>query len=439
MEAEQAREAEQLVRRLEREGGLDLEAAEFFIRRAMLAAGARVLEQLLHSVGCGRRGAPLLCARLHPPVAMRSLGVRAKTLRTILGPVRWARTLWRCDSCGALRYPGDEALGVVGTRFSPGARRLMAQAGARESFAQASADLALYADLQADAKDIERTTHATGQVVEGWMAKQATQARLHPPQERPAILYVCYDGTGVPMRRAELAGTQGKGADGRARTREVKLGCVFTQTTVDEEGRPLRDEASTSYVGAIQSSADFGHQLHAEALRRGLATAGRVVLITDGAAYNQSIAQEHFPGALHILDLFHAREHLAEFLRDIARLALGGPEHAQLRALLDAGQIDKLVAQMRAQLPASGPRRRAGQTAIAYFTAHAAAMRYEQFRAQGLFVGSGVIEAGCRTVIAQRLKRSGMFWSADGANALIALRCCLASGRFEQFWEDSAA
>ena len=66
-------------------------------------------------------------------------------------------------------------------------------------------------------------------------------------------------------------------------------------------------------------------------------------------------------------------------------------------------------------------------------------MRYGELRPLGLFVGSGVIEAACRTIIAQRLKRSGMFGSVAGANAIIALRCCLASGRSEQFWEDTAA
>jgi len=66
-------------------------------------------------------------------------------------------------------------------------------------------------------------------------------------------------------------------------------------------------------------------------------------------------------------------------------------------------------------------------------------MRYAQFRKQGLFVGSGVVEAGCKTLIGKRLKQSGMFWSLPGANAILAVRCCLYSGRFEQFWEDSAA
>jgi hypothetical protein len=75
------------------------------------------------------------------------------------------------------------------------------------------------------------------------------------------------------------------------------------------------------------------------------------------------------------------------------------------------------------------------ETEANYFLRNADRMRYPQFRRQGLFIGSGVIEAGCKTVIAARLKRSGMFWTLRGANAIIALRCCRISGKFEDYWE----
>lgn len=240
------------------------------------------------------------------------------------------------------------------------------------------------------------------------------------------------------MRRGELAAVRGKGRDGRARTREVKLGCVFTQTRLDEEGRPVRDEDSTTYAGAIENSVEFGHRIHAEAMRRGLARAARTIVITDGAAYNKSVIAEHFPGATAILDLYHAREHLAGFVREVVRAPPDGSLHRRLRARLDAGRIGPLIAALEKLLPRNGPRRKKGLAEIAYFRSNAGAMRYDRFRADGLFVGSGVIEAGCRTLIGQRLKRSGMFWSVRGANAVIALRCCLASRRFEQFWEDAA-
>ena len=437
IEEEKERESTAIINRLRGENELDLEAIEFFIRSAMLKAGATVLEAFLEA-SLQTEQAPV-CARNHLPETMRNTGRREKKIRTILGAVKLRRTRYACTQCGATRYPGDHALGVKATGFSPGARRMMARAGAKESFAESAEDLAVFADLAVSAKDVERVAEDTGRAVDGWMAREGTKAQLLPPRdEKIETFYVSFDGTGIPMRAAELAGARGKSSDGKAKTREVKLGCVFTQTGLDDEGKPVRDEASTTYVGAIETSTDFGHRIHAESMRRGRAGAKRLVVITDGARYNKSIIDEHFAGAIRILDIFHARERLADFARNVCRAPLEGALHCGTRAHLDAGHIPALIAAMRQALPRSGPRRKEGLAQIEYFRENAHAMRYGQFRAMGLFVGSGVIEAGCKNVIGQRLKRSGMFWSLAGANAIIALRCCCMSARFEQFWEDTA-
>lgn len=437
IEEEKEREAAAIVDRLAGEKELDLEAIEFFVRSTMLKAGAKVLEAFLESA-LREEQAPV-CVEKHLPRTMRNTGKREKEIRSILGSSLLRRTRYVCPVCDAARYPADEILGVVGTGFSPGARRMMARAGAKESFAESADDLEVFAGLQVDAKDVERVAEQTGRVVDDWMAREATKARLvAPDKEEIETLYVSFDGTGVPMRPSELAHVRGKGPEGEAKTREVKLGCVFTQTAVDDKGRPVRDPASTTYVGAIERSVDFGHRIHGEATRRGMAGARRVAVITDGAAYNKSIIDEHFPRAIRILDLYHAREHLADFLKDTARIPLDGSFHQECRALLDQGDVAALIEKMQSTLPRSGPRRKEGIKQIGYFRDNAHAMRYGEFRAMGLFVGSGVVEAGCKTVIGHRLKRSGMFWSLAGANAIIALRCCFASRRFEQFWEDTA-
>jgi hypothetical protein len=428
-----------------REGALDLEAAEFYVRSAVLALGAGVLERLLHEVGTGRRATPLHCCRGHRPVVMRSTGVCEKTLRTVLGPVRWARSRFVCPVCGAAAMAGDEALGVDGTGFSPGLRRLLTRAGSRQSFKEAAADLDVYGAIKVDAKDVERVAEATGRAIDDWMRTQASAAVLAaaepaPPDQAPIpILYAELDGTGAPLRRSELKNVKGKAQGGRARTREAKLGAVFTQTTCDDQGQPIRDPNTTSYVGAIEESRDFGPRLYAEAVRRGLGRAQRVVVLSDGAEYNHSIAQEYFAHATHIIDLYHAAGHLADFIKNVTRQECNGPLHQTCYGLLEAGDIEALLERMGAALPQSGPRRREGRKIINYFARRKEQMRYAEFRRQGLFVGSGVIEAGCKTLIGQRLKQSGMFWSVRGANAIIAARCCFASGRFEQFWEDHAA
>jgi hypothetical protein len=437
IEREKEAEVARIVARLQRESSIDLEAMEFYIRGAVLQIGARALEGFLAGVGRGRRVQPLLCADNHLVCQMESIGLREKTIRTILGEVRFKRSGYRCPVCGATRYPGDEALDVEGTGFSPGVRRMMAYAGGdMRGFRTARKMLELCAALRLDPKDVERVSEETGRIIEDWAARERSLAVAAPPlDETPDIVYVTYDATGAPIRKEELREAKGKGEDGKARTREVKLGCVFTQTGTDEEGRPVRDENSTTYVGAIEPSMDFGHRIYAEAVRRGLLNARRVVILMDAIAYNKSIASEHFSNATVIIDLYHAREHLAAFVRDVLRQKLTGPLHQSLRGLLDTGEIGKLVAQMEKVLPRNGPRRAAGRKQTAYFRNNAPYMRYAEFRREGLFVGSGVIEAGCKTVVGWRLKNSGMFWSVRGANAIVALRCCILSDRFEQFWE----
>jgi len=141
----QEREAEiaRVLQIVRKESALDLEALEFFIRSQSLDFGAAILEKALKDVGEGARDEPLFCANNHLPCRMESQGRQTKTIRTVLGPISFTRSVFRCPQCGAIRRPGDEALGVIGTGFSPGTRRTMARAGSQESFEIANAIIAL--------------------------------------------------------------------------------------------------------------------------------------------------------------------------------------------------------------------------------------------------------------------------------------------------------
>jgi hypothetical protein len=161
------------------------------------------------------------------------------------------------------------------------------------------------------------------------------------------------------------------------------------------------------------------------------------VILGDGAEWIWNLADLHFPGAIQIVDLFHARQHLW----DLARLLYPAQDAHQRQWILrhqpklDEGKIEKLVRYL-GSLETSWPDlAETIRKTAAYFQRNAQRMRYPEFRRQHLFVGSGVIEAGCKTVIGSRLKQSGMFWTVRGANAIIALRCSRLSGRFEDYWE----
>lgn len=252
------------------------------------------------------------------------------------------------------------------------------------------------------------------------------------------ILYVQMDGTGVPVVKKETVGRQGKTDGQPAHTREAKLGCVFTQATWDQEGYPVRDPDSTTYTGAIETAEEFGKRLYLEAWKRGWSRAKKKVVIGDGAEWIWNLAEQHFPGAIQIVDLYHARQHLWVLARKLHRNNEVNQKawvKVHQKRLLDKGKIEKLVSAIRSTDCSNSEVAEKIRLEADYFERNAERMRYPKFRRQHLFVGSGVIEAGCETVIGSRLKRSGMFWTVRGANAIIALRCCHLNGRFEDYWE----
>ena len=409
---------------------MDLAAIEEGLRVAVLAVGARLLGKLLAPLGRADPAAPTLCSCGQ---AMHSVGLQTKELVTLLGQTPWVRRCRQCAACHKTRFPGDEQLGVVDTGFSPAVRRRVARLGSQGPFGQASDNLQVLAELKISAKDCQRISAAAGQLMQRWEAAEA--AKPGAPCSAP-IAYLAFDGTGVPMRRAELVDRKGKQPDGTAKTREVKLGCCFTQTTTDEEGYAVRDPDTTSYLGAIETSGAFGWRLLGEVQRRGLDRAKTLVALTDGATYNHTLVEKHFPTAVHIVDLFHSREHLYDLSKLLGLAERKCSTVISWLALLDAGRIDDLVSQITPLAPAGDHRHDVVQQALQYFITRKANMDYKRFRALGYFVGSGVIEAGCRTVVGQRLKCSGMHWSVVGANAIITVRCLELSGRAEDFWTD---
>jgi hypothetical protein len=417
-------------------GGSDLEALEMSIRSTMHRIGGRMLETLLNTDGGDYRGRTIPCGQGHQ---YEFVGYRDKMVLTVLGGVAVRRAYYSDKQCGAGYCPKDHALDIEGTSYSAGVRRMMSKVGAYRPFGLGHEDLEELAGIRVSAKEVERVSQMVGGQVETYQVGEGLAALLDKVVPIHAIvrMYVCMDGTGVPMVKKETADRQGKGEDGQARTREAKLGCVFTQTGVDSEGRPVRDEESTSYAGSIEPAEAFGARIYQEAQRRGLDRAKEVCVLGDGAPWIWNLADEHFYGATQIVDLYHAREHYW----NVAKACFGQnkdklhPWAEERRGELDDGKVEGVIEAIKRLSSLPRCDRETCEREIGYFERNKERMRYADFRRRGLFVGSGVLEAGCRTVIGQRLKQSGMHWTVRGANSIIALRCSLLSNRWEDFWE----
>ena len=238
-----------------------------------------------------------------------------------------------------------------------------------------------------------------------------------------------------PVTAKEIAGRQGKGEDGRARTREVKLAVFFTQDKLDSKGYPLRDQDSSSYVATFEPASIFAGLVEAEGIRRGAGHVRQMTILGDGAAWIWNIATAKIPEATQIVDLFHAREHLHDLAR-LLEFMLGDRKDDWLAARLDDldhGDIDGIEAAVR-KYPLEGVKKDEVEKELGYFLNNAPRMRYRWFRSRGLFVGSGVVESGCKAVIGQRLKLSGMRWTVAGADAIATLRCQQASRPEDRIW-----
>lgn len=435
MEAEVVQEVEALLGR-EAIAGLDFQALELALRHRMLRLAARAIEQRLNADLSDARGSRVRC---RCGAEARYAGRRTKQVQSVLGPLRLERAYYHCRGCGHGFCPRDRQLGIDNTSLSPALTRMTGTVGAMVSFREGSELLAELAGVPLDAKQVERTAEALGKEI-------AEDERGHTePSDTlplPKTLYLGIDGTGIPLRAEELAGRVGKQPDGSAKTREVKLCTVWSAESLEEEGTPIRDPGSVTYSAALESASTpdtarersaFAQRVWREAQRRRFTEAERTAALGDGALWIWNLVEELFPGTIQIVDRFHAKQHLSDLGK-----ALYGPTHPRAAPWakrrheeLDAGRFPALRAAIRRHEAHSEEARRC----LHYFQVNRERMRYPEFHAQGLCTSTGVVEAGCKVVIATRLKRAGMHWTVHGSNAIIALRCAKLSGRFQDFWE----
>jgi hypothetical protein len=330
-------------------------------------------------------------------------------------------------------FPADAALALEGA-YTPALARLICLEGADESsFLQASFHLAQTGGISVSERQIQRVVGRAGECAVAWQKRESA-----PGPCEAKILYVSADATGVPMRVEELAGRKGKAPDGKAKTRMATLGCVFTQIKEDDKGRPVRDHDSTTYLSAFQGPSDFGISLRREAIRRGLFSAREIVLLIDGAPGLEKLGRDYFPGAVQIVDFYHALEHLQTLIETLwgkGDEARNKRRRHYWKKLLAHDGVARIIRQARKEALLRGNVAQV-ETALGYFANNVSRMQYGTFRAKKYFIGSGVVEAGCRSLIGKRCKQSGMFWSEPGADKVLAFRCIHASRRMDSFWKD---
>lgn len=405
--------------------GAAVQELEVLVRTALFKPATSI-------IGCLLQGASdRIDSHYQPKPGEQRKGREAIQVQCLFGTFELQRDYYYHSGKKYGHYPADAALGLEGTH-TPGLARLICLEGADEStYLKAQRHLEQTGGIPVSARQIQRMVQRVGRAAQQWQERPAQAGSCDAP-----IMYVSADGTGVPMVPEELKGRRGKQADGTARTRQVYLGCVFTQHRTDEKGHPVRDWDSTTYISSFQSIDEFGPCLRREAIGRGMGSVGKVVLLIDGAAGLENMGRLNFKDCVQIVDFFHAVEHAGKVLE-----ALLGKSHPDYKTRqrrwakrLLKDKVEALIKETRKEC-AGQPQEQAVEEALGYFGRNIARMQYGTFRQAGYFIGSGVVEAGCKTVIGGRCKQSGMFWSESGAENILALRCIHSSRRLDEFWK----
>ena len=371
-------------------------------------------------------------ARNYEPEAdERNAGNHGKRIVTLFGELPEIRRTyyWNEDSHSG-HYPFDDRLGLVG-RYTPAAADEMARCAVSHPYKDAAE---AFSRCHAFKVSPDTIREIVGMLYDesSAFAKGSGGGERDACDEKAGIVCVMADGTGMPMRRECLKGAKGK--DGRARTREVKAGAIFVASKT-KDNEPHRDLDTTTYVATTHRREKFGKYLRSEFDRRFSREPDTVLYITDGGKWLHSIHESEFPFAVEILDVYHAVEHLKPLLAGLG-IKENSKEwkyrHHYWSECIKAGKVqnvlDYIWKNMRARLGKDAMRE------YKYYRSNAGRMKYDEYRANGWFIGSGVIESGCKTVIGQRFKQSGMIWSLKGAKALLPLRTLYKSNRLEEFF-----
>lgn len=396
---------------------------------------------------------------------------RKKQILTLMGKVEFKRAYYQCQRgkeekeehllCSQGRSPDDQVWGIDQRRTTPGVQEYISYLCARLTFEEAAETFSRMLPLSISARQAQSLMEPVGKALaereekdlkalfeqasrKDTRVKEQKELSLPKSVER---LYIEMDGIMERLRRGTVEMQESEEKRKGDVYREIKVGTIFEAERGPERSELAPDvwvdtpkEGSMYYVARRAAKGDFDQLLYGLAWQCGISQAKEIVVLGDGAPWIWKLADEHFPGAVQIVDLYHAQEHVWQ----VARAVYGPQTEAasvwakQACDLLVHGKIEELVAVIAALPPLApkpGESRSVPDKAVDYFTSNAERMRYPTFRALGMHVGSGVAEAACKTVVATRLKRSGMRWTPDGLDALLPLRTCVLNQTYDSFWE----
>lgn len=370
--------------------------------------------------------------------AARFVGYRPRWVRGVPGEARVSRGYYHCGACQRGYVPWDAAQGLDQQVFTPACKALLTETCAREgSYRQAQTVLARHHHLHVEVSSLEEVVAAVGGRLRAaedvWVTDLFTREQLPAadPQLAAAVgqrLYVSLD--------AGKAHIDGAWHDIKA------AACYVGRPPTERDQAAHRDwerAGPTRYLAIQEEAGAFGRRAYTFALRLGCERAREVVVLGDGAEWIWNIADQHFSDAVQILDFYHASEHVWELARVVfgAEHPTGKGWAEQSSDWLQREGVPGLLRGLRqlralSHTPLAPEVRQAVVRELRYFRRHRRRLQYPSFRARGMMIGSGPVEAACKIVVGTRLKGVGMRWSHAGADAMLAARTAVLGDQYDE-------
>lgn len=396
------RAVEERLRRELPEGPQTLDQIEEATEQIGEEIKREIQQEILDAHGTGYGGTTLLCSC---GGICRHKSDQVRHVVTLHGEQPVARAYYYCSACKRGFHPLDRVLGLGHGQCSIRVRALACRFASYLPYAVAARELEMVCGVKLSASSVQRIAKATGQALTQEWAERQKRLREHPSEPKgraPEQLHISMDGV-----MAHVGGAW----------REVKLGVCY-EKTADKGPR------QSVYYATLASSGEFGQRLRTLGWVAGEPKCRKVAVVADGSDWIWQEAGKHFTQRVHILDFFHASEHLYALAR--ARFGERSPKveewtHLQKGRLLEDGAVN-VIADIQAWQPSTKEAQEVKRKELGYFTTNAHRMRYKTYRELGFDIGSGVMEASCRWVVQQRMKGAGMRWSTQGAEQMLHLR-----------------